>query len=758
MQASNSYVNIITNLQEAINFLFVELLNEQLRDSLEAKIKSFLHINKNLEYKPIQIQNDLVHELYANCLRMLLENSALKEKALSNRHYYWNIRVSLETYILYALKNVLLKSLSAYTAVKDAYLNKIIRNLDEVQLNDLQIRLDLQSHIHDGRIELSRLDNFVTVLGKVQCLKKTVKYVSCGKLSVSSDDLLPMLVFLVIKAGLSNWMAQLFFMRQFRLSTKSDNEADETSFLISSLEAAIEYIASDVIHSGDRCINLDKFNKDKFKKNKLDFSLINHLFISIKNGDLSEVEKILTCNRSRHIALCHPLCSCASCEQKWMKHQNLNAYLKNDKDLTPLHVAVLYNQIIIVGFLLDHTNIDINAADSDGLTALHYACIKNYQNILLLLLHENADPRLTDSKGNTPLHLAVDRSHESCVKAMLYLSEHMNLPININAANDKGDTPLHIAAKWGYQMVVCILLECGAKCEPTNKKHRTPLMITYSESIAEILKCHSKMGNIGSNILPLYQHTVKKSCQSIPCQQSHWAATSLKKENLLVLVERPKNYNNAIQHHAIDRLLAAIIDDDICLACYYLGLEIYRDQPSSNVHVDPCHHPLCDCENCSTIGECELKRKQRAIAINACNGRGETALHVASATGRIRMVQLLLDAGANVNVTTKSESRTPLHLACLNGYIDTAKLLLNCATCDVNVKDYYGNTPLHTVIKIGNAKFVALLLRHGADINARNSQNENALQQVMKKLSVFSDNYASILKILEQNAAEQTDD
>jgi len=748
MQATNSYMNIITNLQEAINFLFVELLDEQLRDSLEAKIKSFLHINKNLEYKPVQIQNDLVHELYANCLGMLFENLVLKEKVSSNRHCYWNIRVSLETYILHALRNTLLKSLSAYTAIKDAYLNKIIRNLDEIQLNDLQIRLDLQSRIHGGRIELSRLDNFVTVLGKVQCLKRTVKYVSCGKSSISSDDLLPMLVFLVIKAGLSNWMAQLFFMRKFRLSTKSDHEADETSFLISSLEAAIEYIASNVIHNGDRCINLDNFKK---LKNKSDFSSINHLFMCIKNGDLSEVEKILTCNKSGHVALCHPLCSCTSCEQKWIKHQDLNVYLKNDKDLTPLHVAVLYNQIIIVGFLLDHTNININAADSDGLTALHYACMKNYQNILLLLLHENADPTVTDSKGNTPLHLAVDRSHESCVKAILYLSEHMNLPININAVNDKGDTPLHLAAKWGYQMIVCILLECGAKCEPTNKKHQTPLMITYSESIAEILKCHAKS---------LHQHTVKKSCQSMSCQQSHWAATSLKNKNLLVLVERPKNYNNVVQHHAIDRLLAAIIDDDICLACYYLGLEIYREHPSSDVRVDPCHHPLCDCENCSTIAECELKRKQRqrSIAINACNSLGETALHVASATGRIRMVQLLLDAGANVNVTTKSESRTPLHLACLNGCIDTAKLLLNCATCNVNVKDYYGNTPLHTAIEIGNVKFVALLLRHGADINARNSQNENTLQQVMKKLSVFSDNYANILKILQQNAAEQTDD
>ncbi|EZA49273.1 hypothetical protein DMN91_005335 [Ooceraea biroi] len=755
LHISDSCVNIITNFQEAIHFL-VELLDKQLRDDFKAKIKSFLQANKNLECKPVQVQSDLVHELYANCLRMLLENSALGKKASDSKHYYCNIRVSLETYILYALRNVLLKSLSACTAVNDACLNKIIRNLDGIQLSHLQIRSDLQSRIHGGRMELSRLDNFMTVLGKIECLRRAVKYVSCGKSSVSSDDLLPVLVFLVIKAGLSNWMAQLFFMKHFRLSAGSDHEADEAGFLITSLEAVIEYIRSGVIHNGD---NLDKLNK---LKNEAECSSISHLFACIKSGNLCEVEKILACDASSHVALCHPLCTCTSCEQNWTKHQDLNACLKDDTgdntNLTALHVAVLYDQIMIVDFFLDRT--DINAADSDGLTALHYACMKNHQNILLLLLHENADPRVADSRGNTPLHLAVDRGHESCVKAMLYFSEHMNVPIDPNTANDNGDTPLHLAAKWGYHAIVRILLECGAKCEPTNKKGQTPLAITYNKRIAGMLKCHAGTGDIDSNSIPL-SHTLQQPCQ-LPLQQPpEWAATSLKNKDLLKFAERSKNYDNAVQQHVVDRLLAAITEGDICLACYYLGLEGYREHPSSDVRPCPCHHPLCDCEHCSTAAERKLerKRRRRAIAINACNSLGETALHVASATGRTRMVQLLLDAAANVNVTTKSEIRTPLHLACLNEHIDAAKLLLNCATCDVNAKDCNGDTPLHVAIETGNVKLVALLVRHGVNINARNLQNVNVLQQVLAKLSVvFSDNYASILKILKQNAAELTDD
>lgn len=757
MHVSDNRISVVTNLQEAVNFLQGKLSDKQLRDDFETKIKDFLYVNKNLEHKSLQVQRDLVQELYADCLEMLLENASLRETASGSKQHQWNIRVSLETYILYAFKDVLLKSLSTCTAVEDANLNKIIRNLDGIQLSDLRVRSDLQSRVHGGKIELSRLDCFVTVLGKIECLRRTVNYVSRGtSSSVTSDDLLPVLVYLVINAGLSNWMAQLYFMRQFRLSTSSAYETDETGFLITSLEAAIVHIKSGVIYGEDKsnkANNLDKYDQ---LMDQAEQSSVGYLFACIKNGNLSEVKRILTYDRSSQvndIALCHPLCTCTSCERNWTKQRELNACPKDDKGLTPLHVAVLHDQIVIVDFLLDRDT-DINAIDSDGMTALHYACIKGHQNILLLMLHANADPAVTDSRGNTPLHLAVDRGHESCVKALLYLSEHMRMPIDANVANDNGDTPLHLAARWGYCAIVDILLEYGASCRTTNKKGQTPSMMTYSETVAESLRCNVS-GNICNDVALSQRHTLVKPRQSVPFQQQRRRAT-LENKNPL----HPKSYTNAMQHRMMDKLLAAITDGDTCLACYYLGLEVYRERPPG-ARANLCHHPLCDCERCSAISEGKLERKQRQrpIAINACNSLGETALHVASTTGRTKMVQLLLDAGANVNVVTKSEGRTPLHLACLNDRIDTAKLLLNCATCDVDAKDHNGDTPMHLATVAGNVKSVSLLIRCGACTNARNLQNKTPLRQAEERLSVaFSANRADILKILKQNLAKPAGD
>ncbi|XP_039306085.1 ankyrin repeat domain-containing protein 27 isoform X2 [Solenopsis invicta] len=761
MYVCDNCVSVVTNLQEAMNFLQAELFDKQLRDDFETKIKDFLYINKNLERKSMQEHRDLVHELYADCLEML-ENATSRESAASNnKQYQWNIRMSLETYILYTLKDVLLKSLSACTAVEDAKFNKIIRNLDGIELSDLRVRPDLQSRIHGGKIELSRLDCFVTVLGKIECLRRTVNYVSHGtSSSVTSDDLLPVLVYLVVNAGLPNWMAQLYFMRQFRLSASSAHESDETGFLITSLEAAIVHIKSGVIYDEDKCAN----NPDKYNPlmSHSKHSSDSYLFTCVKNGNLSEVKRILAYDGSKQVddvTLCHPLCTCASCERNWTKQRDLNMCPKDDKGMTPLHVAVLHDQLVIVDFLLDRDT-DINAVDSDGMTALHYACVKGHQNILLLMLHANADSAVTDARGNTPLHLAVDRDHENCVKALLYLSEHMRIPVGANVANDNGDTPLHLAARWGYCAIVSILLEYGVNSRTTNKKGQTPSTVTYSETIAELLRCNAA-SDVCNDVPALSKrHTfVQQPRQSAPFQQQqqqqqrHWSTLENKSPS------HSKSYTNAMQHRMMDKLLVAIVDGDICLACYYLGLEVYRERPPG-ARASLCHHPLCDCERCSAISEnkLECKQRQRVLAINASNNLGETALHVASATDRTKMVQLLLDAGANVNVVTKLESRTPLHLACLNDRVDSARLLLNCATCDVDAKDRDGNTPLHLATVAGNIKSVGLLVRYGACTGVRNLQNKTPLQQAEEKLSIaFSANRAGILKILKQNSAQPAD-
>jgi ankyrin repeat protein len=63
---------------------------------------------------------------------------------------------------------------------------------------------------------------------------------------------------------------------------------------------------------------------------------------------------------------------------------------------------------------------DVNAIDSEGKTALMYACYSDYSiEIVKLLLERGAYITMTDNKGNTPLMIAQSRDATEIVKLLL---------------------------------------------------------------------------------------------------------------------------------------------------------------------------------------------------------------------------------------------------------------------------------------------------------------------------------------------------
>ena len=71
-----------------------------------------------------------------------------------------------------------------------------------------------------------------------------------------------------------------------------------------------------------------------------------------------------------------------------------------------------------------------------------------------------------------------------------------------------------------------------------------------------------------------------------------------------------------------------------------------------------------------------------------------TPLMLAIDCGHFAIVELLVKAGADVNVVTPGENLTPLLIACKHGYGEMARLLIKNGA-EINVKDVSGRTPLH---------------------------------------------------------------
>lgn len=98
----------------------------------------------------------------------------------------------------------------------------------------------------------------------------------------------------------------------------------------------------------------------------------------------------------------------------------------------------------------------------------------------------------------------------------------------------------------------------------------------------------------------------------------------------------------------------------------------------------------------------------------------------ATGEGKAELVEEILQSNPNVHSAVDSDGYTPLHRACYNNHVDIARLLIKHGA-DVNARTQYGWTPLHSAVKWSNADAAALLLQHGSDVNALSDGQQTPL-------------------------------
>lgn len=99
--------------------------------------------------------------------------------------------------------------------------------------------------------------------------------------------------------------------------------------------------------------------------------------------------------------------------------------------------------------------------------------------------------------------------------------------------------------------------------------------------------------------------------------------------------------------------------------------------------------------------------------------------------GSLRAAHNLIDHGFDITGQYLVEKRTLSHWAAEKGYVEVMEKLL---TNDIpsNIKDRYGNTPLHLVVRKGHSAVLSLLLDRDADIAAKNIVGRTALHFASK--------------------------
>jgi len=103
-------------------------------------------------------------------------------------------------------------------------------------------------------------------------------------------------------------------------------------------------------------------------------------------------------------------------------------------------------------------------------------------------------------------------------------------------------------------------------------------------------------------------------------------------------------------------------------------------------------------------------------------------IHLAAFEGNAGAVELLLDAGAEVDSRGQDGyAPTPLFIAAREGKTEAVRLLIGKGA-DVNFTDWGGKRPLHAAARERHVDVCDLLIRAGADVNARvNSSSKTPL-------------------------------
>lgn len=126
----------------------------------------------------------------------------------------------------------------------------------------------------------------------------------------------------------------------------------------------------------------------------------------------------------------------------------------------------------------------------------------------------------------------------------------------------------------------------------------------------------------------------------------------------------------------------------------------------------------------------------------------DTALSLACTKGRYEVVELLLKRGANKEHRNVSDY-TPLSLAASGGYVNIIKLLLtHGAEINSRTGSKLGISPLMLAAMNGNTAAVKLLLDMGSDINAQIETNKNTALT----LACFQGRHEVVQLLLERKA------
>ena len=168
---------------------------------------------------------------------------------------------------------------------------------------------------------------------------------------------------------------------------------------------------------------------------------------------------------------------------------------------TPLHTAVAADAQGVFHILLKNRYTNLDAKTFDGTTPLMLAVRLAIEGIPELLIESGSDVNIADENGKTALHWAASVNNVDAVNILLKNNA------NRDAQDHKDETPLFLAAREGSFQAAKALLDHGANREIQDHMDRLPLTVAQErrcqEDIINLLETYPSPSQMpGSGIHP----------------------------------------------------------------------------------------------------------------------------------------------------------------------------------------------------------------------------------------------------------------
>jgi ankyrin repeat protein len=424
---------------------------------------------------------------------------------------------------------------------------------------------------------------------------------------------------------------------------------------------------------------------------------------------------------------------------------------------------------------------DVNGAQPDGTTALHWAVNRDDLETADLLIRAGAKVTAATRYGVTPLYFACVNGNAAMIERLLKAGA------DANSANPGGETALMTASRTGKMEAVQVLLDHGAQVNVTEKvRSQTALMWAVLENHPAVVRL--LLAN-GADINARTAVSVPEGeVQFLRPNQASGAGITRQRAlpspsgmmTPLLYAAREGNIEMAKLLLAaganIDRVSAngtspiniAVLNNHIELAKYLIEkgadpnlADYYGRTPLlAAVEIRNLDHPLIYYADpkpdagdpvdliralldhgADVNHRCPRKTPIRGWLQSDwswVSSNGETAFLRAALSGDATVMRLLLEKGADPNIPTDEGTTALMTAAGINWipvqtytrsdaeYLEVAKLCLDHGA-DINAIDIEGFTAMHGAANRGFDAMVKLLAEHGAHLDVKDKEGRTPL-------------------------------